>query len=644
MKHLKKLFFTVFTFLFFTLPSFSQSSSPNGVFLCDYLYNFFSDFDFDIQKQEIVASGQNNIAYNIVMNFNNQESSDTHLIIGLKMQDVYKYNDIVFNLISVLQYKKINSSVLLIYESDFETPKNEYVITAKGCENFIKNLDVDKKYTALLINLEAAKNTILTGAEGLTSPSWLINATYDAYLQEKLSQDLPLYYLSQISKLKLNTNQTFGSFAQENIPIICANFNVETATSQKVSNVLSNFLSFYEKNKDADCDYHSLMFRLGNKKIWFSEYHIIKVLIYVIFISLLFLFFLTYLNSSVKTLAWKDIKKNWYTIPVTIALIITSSFLSKLIYLAVTKKGSTATTAFGLPILMIISSFIAVSIFYLYQVIVHKKKYSERSLDILVVLFTFINQSVFCLIDISLFPLFLLICLLSIVSLLIHRNWFFITLFFILIFIYVPYSTLLYNSSNLVSLKNFFISNNSYIFVITLASLPIYIVYLRILTAFQKKITQNSFYIIVIAGAVFFFLAVFILLNYTTFSKQKALSQNNEISIIEDNNQNYINVHVDDELIFENTYRTIFLSLAQNVKSCSVEVQSKNENPILYSDNHFIQESATSAIFVLPSYPPSHLSFSYGTNPTWQKITIKALVTKNDQEIIYTKSIILGDE
>lgn len=637
---LKKIFLSLFL-LIFLLPSLSsQNSVPKGISLCDNIYSFFSDLNFNLEKQEIIASGDNTFPYNIVLHFDRQNPYDqNNLIICIKMESAYKNQNLVFDLISDLIYRNFNSTLLFIYGTDVDS---EGLLVVDGSKSFLNNLDADKNYTAFILDLDSKKNTVQTGSEGQTSPSWLINSTYDAYINERLSQDLPVYYLSQLSKLNFNTNPVFSSFAQHSIPVISAGFNLETVSQEKVSRVVSAFLDDYTKNKNSDNDYHSLMFRIGNKKFWLSEYTIIKILIVMTFLSLAFVFVLAYLNSSIRSAVWKEIRKNWYTIPVTFILTIGGWYFAKLIYMAATKGGQTAQTAFGLPVLAIIIGFALISAFYLMELLFHKKSYGERSIDLLIVMTTFLNECIFCLADISLFPLFLFLCLCSILLLIFHKNWIHIVFFLIFILIYIPYINLLYISNQVSGLKQFLASSNIAVFAYALCVLPIFIMWLRILIAIQNKFSKRRVFVITICTAYFVFMIVCLIVNKVSFSDPEAKIDNSQVEVVEDTNGQIINISYNDKNIFENIYRTISISLNENVKCMELNLTDEDGNPVLYSENYYQQTSANQSNFLIPVYPPKNTTFSYGTETVNGTINVKVLVEENNTHKIYTKTISAG--
>lgn len=644
MNSLKKVFLLLFSLVLFSYPLSSQNSDPQGIALCDSIYAFFNDLNFDIEKQDIISPVDNTFPYNIILHFDKQNPyDDKNLIICIKMESAYKNQDLVFDLIKDLLYRDFNSTLLFIYGTETDSAGLN-VIT--GSESFLTKLNPAFNYSAFILNLTSNKNMILTGSEGQTSPSWLVNATYNAYIDEHLSQDLPIYYLSQLAKLKFNKNPLFAAFAEENIPVISAGFNLETTNKRIVYNVISNFLDSYSSEQDFECDYHSLMLRIGNRKFWLSEYTIIKILLIVTFLSLLLVFVLAYLSSSIKSAVWTEIRKNWYTLPVTFLLTIAGCFIAKLIYIASTKNGTKAITDFGLPVLEIILSSVLISTFYLIEILLHKKSYGERSIDFLVLITTFINEVIFILSDISLFPLFLFICLCSILSLIIHKNWFHVLIFLIFIVIYYPYVNLLHIACDSASLKNFLISSNMTIFALALCVLPIYMMWLRILTAIQNSISKRRVYVITIIAGFILSSATLILFNNLLYKNTNISYEEPIVEEIDDLEGSLINISYSDKKIFENTYRTVNIALSEDVTCMELNLKGAKITPVLYSDNDYEQLSSDTVSFGIPVYPPKNLTFSFGTSDPKTTIEVRALINKDGSQKIYSKSIIavIGDK
>lgn len=627
MKFLKFQFFALF-FLFYSIYTGFAQSTPVGIELCNSLYEYLFELNLDVEKSEFISSPDNNFPYNITLNFNNleQDSSD-NLILCMKMESAWNNKDLVFDLISDLKYRNFNSTIIFIYGSGVTLPRR---IAVSGAMSFTSKLDTSKSYTAFILNLDSQENTIQTGSMGRTSPSWIVNATYDAYMKEKLGDDLPMYYLSQISKMGFTSDQLFTSFSFRDIPCIAAGFNTQQVSKNQIYNVVSNFLDSYSDNKHSLPDYHSLIFKFGNHKIFLSEYTIVRIWIVITLLSLFFIYILAFINKSVRNTAWHQIKNNWYTIPTIYGLTLFGFFVAKGIYQAYTKNGELAVTAFGLPVLGITLASFLVFGFFIAEITFHKASYSEKSVDYLIVITTFVNQFLFCLTDISLFPLFMVLCFLSILSILLKRNWFHILLFVFMIGSYFPYIFQLYSSTQSSSLRIYFLRGNSSIFGMAFIVLPIYLMWFRIQTAIRKRFTKTKVFLIINTSVFVFLITVGIILNTTVFFDP---SKRSEPVVLKENinpDYNIIQATYSDRKVFEDTLRTITIHLTQDSVYTSVRVIGQDGNPVLYSQYDMYQFS-NSASFQIPSYPPKDMSFTYGTAYDNSTIEIESIVQGEDK-------------
>lgn len=628
---MKFLKFAFFTYIFLNILSpkcYAQNSLPKGIELCDEVYNFYSSLDLDVEKQQIVTSPGNIFPYNVIIPLVNQQDSD-NLIFCVKMENAWDKKDLIFDIISDLKYRNFNSTVVFIYNGSVRLPRR---LSTGGEQAFISSLNTSKKNTAFIINLDSDENSIQSGSMGRNSPSWLVNATFDAYLKEKLSDDLPVYYLSQISKMGFNTEILFSSFAFNQIPAISAGFNTETTDNNTIYKVVSNFFDSYNLEKDSAPDYHSLMFRFGTKKFDLTEYTIVKIWIGITLLSLIFIYILAFINKSLRNSAWEEIKNYWYTIPTIYLLTVSAFYLARVIYRSATHNANDAITAFGLPVLQIIFASFLVFTFFMLEIILHKKNYGERSVDYLIVITTFINQFIFCLTDISLFPLFMILCILSILSLLLHRNWFHILLFIIMIAAYMPYIFQLYGSTSTSSLRLFFLRGKTIIFGFAFIMLPIFLMWFRILTAIRKRITKNQIFLVINLSNFVVLMCFSILLNSLVFYDDTyKLTQNTVIDA--PSSYSIIEASYSDKKVFDETLRTININLKEPSIYTSVRVRGEEKNPVLYSQYDYTQMSSVSS-FQIPSYPPSQMSFTYGASNIKSTIEIES-ITKSDVENEY---------
>lgn len=595
------------------------------------------------EKVPLILSTSNDFAYSIYVNIDqntNEQNNKTNLIFCFSLEEAFIYQDLLKNLITDLKYRPFSSSIYLSYESTKNIPRHR---TITGIENYINIIDTNKTNYACIIKFNSDENKIITNSMKHISPSWMVNNAYEAYISNDIAQNLPVYYLSQLSGMFYNREEYFSDFSSFEIPSIELCFNTKNTQHEIVSNTLSNFINSFELSNRSENDYHSIIFKIGNKKIYISEYTIIKIIIITIFLSLFFIFILSFINSNLKIEAWKDIRKDWFTIPITLAITIISFFIAKGIYLKFS-TGRQDLTAFGLIVFQILLASAFVSLFYWFEVSVRKKDYGERSIDNLILIVTFINQFIFCLSDISLFPLFMVICILSILSIILKKNWFHILLFIFMIIIYLPYIILIYQTTQPQSIRNVISRSNLIIFMISLILLPIYLMLFRVLTAIRKKVFRKRIFALIISSTYIFFLFVIIIPNYTYFNSKpnttafaKLIEQENDIdSVLKINN-------VEQKILGENI-NTLSIETPVQAEFINVRLLGTTIIPLIYSDEEYTIDNKQNISFKISQYPPKKMTFKYCSNGLPYNIEVQAIYkTKNDNEYYsYTKTIYSG--
>ena len=123
---------------------------------------------------------------------------------------------------------------------------------------------------------------------------------------------------------------------------------------------------------------------------------------------------------------------------------------------------------------------------------------------------TILNLLVFSIIDISLFPIFLSITLLSIISVILKRNWTHIILFIFMIITFVPYVFTMYTYADSQVLRQFFMHSNLTCFFLPLILLPLYLMLLRIFTAVRKRFTKKRVFFLLTGITYLFFSILFL--------------------------------------------------------------------------------------------------------------------------------------
>lgn len=639
----KRIFILSCIIFTFSCVLFAQDYYPKGNKLCDSIFYYLERNNLTPEKQEIISSPDNNFPYNIVIKFNsNKLPCDDNLVICLKMEDAYENMDLITQIAGQLYGRDFNTYIILIYGSSSTIPRRRI---PNGTNVAVKNLHSSDNNIVLNVNLTSSRNTITASTMGKSSPSWMVKNTFQAYVNQHLTEDLPFYYLSQMSTYMFNFDSIIIPFSTRDIPTITANFKTNTFSKDQVFNVILEFINSYENSRNKEFDNHSIMFRIGNHDIWFTEYTIVKIILLISFLSLIFIFILSFVNSNLRNKAWLEIKNNWYSIPCTFALTIIGFYISKGIYYLANKSSPSETaTAFGLILLELIIASALVSTFYFFEMAFHRTSYGERSVDFLVLITTFINQFLFSLADISLYPLFMLSCIFAIISLILKRNWGHILMFILMILVYIPYVQRFFDLASSDTLRRYLQRSNSAIFSISAILLPIYLMWFRILTALRTKITKRRYYFIICLLTFVFIFSILTVINFTAFKNTKSESR---IYTSEQNiNYNDIELSYTDKNVFGDTIRTIHYKTTQPANYVKISVSSKDQNPILYSEYDYTTENPTTSSFDIPYDPPSEMSFTYGTTDIPTTIFVEALYLSNAEKKEYIsrkKTITIGN-
>ena len=627
----KKLFTIIFLFsLFFRLFS-TENTAVNtnsavqkaGFELCDYVNSQLVHNGIKTSTQPLVSNGLNYFPYNIIIENVEDNRSSASLLLYFSMEDALTFQTELIEIIKALSTDSFNSTVVISYGDSFPL-KNNFIVS--GIQAFTASLNTNITYYAFAINLSAEHNSIISGSDGTASPSWMVKAAFSTFAKQKIREDIPRYYLSQFSKYTFLHDNILSSFFATGTQAIRLNLKKEINHTAFIQQLVQNYSSETKKT----LDYHSLMFRIFKHTVWLSEYTIVRILIITIFISLLYIFTIGLLNSNLKNVAWRQLKTNWYTLPITFLLSSGGFFLGKAIYMFISSRPGYTGTVYGIFILQILLSSLFVSLFFLLELF-FRRTYGERSLDFLIMISSFVNQYLFCLFDISLYPFFLLLCLLAILSIILKRNWTHIVLFILIILIYVPYIFSLYKFTDLFNLRQFFLSNWLQNLSIPMILLPLYMMLLRIFTATKKWFTQKKVFLIIVSSTyVFFFLLLFvlnaILFSYKPEKKETIIAENIRAD------ESLLKISYSDRTVFSDIIRTINLDFGKQPESVIFYVQDENRPAVLYSDNDFKTANRGKTYFLLPPEPPQNLSFTYGTQSTTSKIYVELIYLSDDNK------------
>lgn len=618
----KRLLLIFFLFSIF-LRGYSDENLPltvKGVELCDLVNSQLLKKGIKTSTQPLVSNGLNYFPYNILIENTVDSQENSSLLLYFPMEEAVEHLDCIITITQNLKAESFNSTVLISYGDNFPLT-NESTVT--GIQTFTSSRNTNTTYYAFIINHAASHNAIISGSDGSVSPSWMVKAAFSAFAQQKITEDIPRYYLSQFSKYTFLHDDILQALFENGVQAIKLNLRKSADCTAFLQQLTENYRNEQKKSSD----YHSLMFRIFRHTVWLNEYTIVRSIIITIFLSLLYIFAVGLLNSNLKNVAWKQIKTNWYTIPLTFLLSSGGFFLGKVIYTAFARNGGPG-TVYGILILQLLLSSLFVSLFFLLELF-FRRTYGERSLDFLIMISSFSNQFIFCLFDMSLFPFFLLQCIIAIFAVILKRNWMHIIMFILMILIFVPYILGLYKLSNLFSLKQFFMNNMIQNLTIPLLLIPFYMMLLRIFTATKKSFSKKRVFLIIVSSTYVFFFVLLFLLNAILFS---AKPQKEEALLPKDASGAEISISYSDRIVFSDIIRTINLSFDRQPERVLFYVEDNEKAPVLYSDNDYKTLQQGKAYFTLPPLPPQNMTFTYGTQSTASKIFVELIYLSEDNE------------
>ncbi len=614
---------------------------------CSQLFDFLETKGFNPQAQLLTAGGSNNLSYNIIVNFSPKNiqkeiKSPENLIILFNIEEVWEVREEITSILNELREQNYYSTAVFSYASRLNIPRENIIY---GAEIYARSLNSDGNNHVYIFNLNSSKNSIISGSNGHHSPSWMLKDMFDAYSSAKLIDGLPFYYISQTAEYSFATDKTLLSFLNYDIPCILGNIK----ESDKIDDVAISIINAFEKSSIKPDDSHTFMFRIFGKRIWLSEFRIINAIIIIVLLGFLFVFCLGFINKNIKREFWQEISSIWYALPIIYILSYTGFFTGKGLYHLFVKAGSQNYTVYGFFILELAVATLFVSAFYMAN-LTFQKKYTTRSLDFLLVIDTFINLVFFTLADISLFPIFLIIFIVSLISFIFRRNWIHIILFVCLIIPFIPYVNSLFEISDKESLHSMLVKSNTFPFLVSLVLLPVYLMWLRILNSMKKRYAKKRVYASVLTAMYLFIILILLIVNKVFYSDKKFAAKEIDVKQID---SELLKEKMDfyiawkDKAIFSDTIRNLVIT--SKGKPVYVSVKITGRNPVLYSENDFTnlasqnQDGKNTAEFLLPLYPPDKLEFNYGTDLTEQEILVEEIIYNEEDNTYYsiTKSVII---
>lgn len=622
---LRRILCYILIFLFCSL-AYAQNKEPAGIELCNAVHSFLKKNGFSPSSQNLVAAGENTFPYNIIVTFTSeQNTSPENLLLVFFQEDVLKNQVLLKEALKNIREEKypFTVTVLFAYGEKQKLEKNDMIY---GTRVFLESLSSNLSYSAVIFDLESKINEIETTSKGLSSPPALIKNSMNIYKNYGIGNNLPVIVLSQLSSYKFISSRILGNFFDYEIPAIKLSLGgiSQEEKAEKAENIITDFIKLFSKSTDTNWEKHFLILKVFGSYQTISERMILRIVVPVIFLWVLFIFILIFVNRRLKKHTWYAIGKIWWTVPLTYLLLVIVFYLVSFLFRNIITNTSYAGKIYGQLIFQIsLALFIILAVYLL--VLTLYFNFNERSVDYLLVISCFINQSIFILSDISLSPIFIVICLLSLLALTVKNNYLHIAVFLLMILPLIPYGHRMISSADLRELS-LFISKSPFInLVIPLVLYPVYIVLFRIITSIHRHTKKIRFTFIATAVIFVLITAALICLGIIrTNSLNKKQIAKNEIKINPLGHE-IISITASEQEIFNDTVRTVDVSLKKDCLLCDVLITTEGNNPILYSDNDYTNPSGNTARFRIPDNPPKEMTFKYGASKSPCRITVSAV-------------------
>ena len=608
-----------------------------GIELSNSVYIYLDEHNLNPIQQELFSSGENDFPYNIVIKKNNHEYCKKNLVFTFFQEDVLENKDLIKEFLDFIIANSFDFNITVLFSyGERQFVKKEGMVY--GIDSFLDNINTNDDYTNIIIDLAAQKTSIDTSSEGIVAPSWLIQNEYNAYLNNNLKKVIPVFYLSQMYTFDFYYSRMLSSCFSYNVPAIKLNFLDNENNKSIILPILIESILSYDHEIEREWDRHFFMLKAFDNYKKLSEERTVQIIIIIIFSWLLFLFLFFFINSRLKKQAWGSIKHIWYSVPITFILVILGFLIGKYFFISFFETTSSLKNTLHLASLQIILSLTLVSIYYAITLLYNFSFY-EKSIDYLIVISCFINQSIFILIDISLFPIFMAICLLALLAILIKRNSIHILIFFLMVTPFLPYLISIIKTVNFDSLYLFLTSQDYVIFFVSIILYPSYLIYFRILTSIRRK---TKFNIQITIGIILILLSTLIIFIFHIVSNNLELKNTeNSKNYILATTEDLIKINFDDNKVFDDIIRTLDVEFLEKPEQCSITLTSISSSPILYTENSFEYVTSTTSMFKIPSNPPQRMVFKYGSTKEPTIITVSAIF-KNSENNDYktTKKVV----
>ena len=598
----------------------AEKTTLHGKALSDQVYNTVKACGVKAEIESIITSVPNQFPYNVSVSFKgiNQdvENDDKifHATIFIPQENASANPDFVKKLISAFSDEKLfcDVKIVFVYGSNIKSKKQNYV---NGYERYLLNTEInDSMY--FILNKDGETTKFESFSSSHSSSSVLVSSVFSAFLENKVYISNS-FFISQMTYLPLFTCPDLDWFFNEGKDCIKVTFS----QNEDTDNIVKVIRSFISDNLGGQNDNHSIIIKTPARIITLSEQQTLYLFFFVIIITLVILFGVSIVNKNFGFHSWKKITKIWY-------YPFASFFICGLCFIFFRKGWIFFINSFNLSLnifsfLVSVLAFIFVIESIICVTLVNfPLDYKRHTIDYLILYSTGISMFLFSITDISLLPMYFALFAFSLIPIFIKTTYISIIQLILFHIPLYPWIKTLFTQADPLLLENTVYYGKLFPWILALNLTSIFLVWFRILASLNfhlyKKNTPVSKKLHLSLGIVASCLIANSILMAIFF--KKPLSENVKISeesltsSVKVKSQDDISITYKDKKLFGETIRTLKIVSKREIVSAELQVTGKTASPVIFSDNDNILIHNRTTEFLIPSYPPKNMEFSYGTD------------------------------
>jgi len=591
-------------------------------------------------QQSLSHTGQDNFAYNLLLNFPETKLPDdttelfdkseirrNEVIFCFLQEDFYTYAVEILDFLNFLRNLERDWTATVLFSA---LDKSEFIDnnSIKGTEVFASQVDDTDSCCAIIVRFNPIENTtIYTGSIKSTTPRWLLQQITDAFFNTKsdFSFNNKLSAIYRLGTIK--GQERLSCFFMNDIPAIEINFSYYAGIF-----VLKNFAENYTNENSWEWDKHYIYMDFGKffKTVFISEHALIIACLSVGFFTILLFCIFSFTGKNGELHKYEFIKSS-YMIPFTIGLSFLSLYLGQhLVSLVSSAIELNPIIQYGIKLVF---SMLFISILFTIQDLL-KMSVTAFMYGYLLLVVAIFNIFLFATIDLTLFAIFVTEYIIIYFSRRAKTLIFLATFFVLMLLPFLPYGFIIIKNAEEAELTKTVFKTAGGNLLLALAIFPFQITWLRILiflnfqAGFRGYTMRRIILNIILSTIIILSIisVVFFLISHFIYKPDVRAAKRIETKIERDERFTFSAKLSHDE--FSNM-RTNHINIRSDEDALRYEVVLKGEkvlHPIYDSIYDYTITSEENGIdsysFVIPDYPPKKITIDYAA-PAQTKATIE---------------------